>query len=144
MPPDPQAFDIFFFWSNSLPWGPFLWSNTPLPRDFLGSNALPPRLKWQNPDWFQESWTRFSTLPFLLFFVYQFNVYVHHFLCVYIATTYGLGTSSVRLEHCNHLFQDNKKSKSTNQYILNFVTQECFQKLCHHQALTIGKEANPS
>ena len=28
--------------------------------------------------------TRFSTLPFLLFFVYQFNVYVHHFFfCVY-------------------------------------------------------------
>ena len=30
-------------------------------------------------------------------------------------------------EHCNCLFQDKKKSKSTNQYILNFVTQECFQ-----------------
>ena len=47
-------------------------------------------------------------------------------------------------EHCNRLFQDNKKSKSTNQYILNFVTQECFQKVRYHQALTIGKEANPS
>ena len=52
--------------------------------------------------------------------------------------------SSVRSEHCNHLFQDNKKSKSTNQYILNFVTQDCFQKVRYHQALTIGKEANPS
>ena len=33
----------------------------------------------------------------------------------------------MRSEHCNCLFQDKKKSKSTNQYILNFVTQECFQ-----------------
>ena len=31
-------------------------------------------------------------------------------------------------EHCNRLIQDKKKSKSTNQYILNFVTQECFQR----------------
>ena len=30
----------------------------------------------------------------------------------------------MRLEHCNRLFQDKKKSKSTNQYIFNFVTQE--------------------
>ena len=62
--------------------GPFLGKMPP--RDiFQGSNALPPRLKWQNPDWFQETWTKFSTLPFLLFFVYQFNVYVHHFVyCV--------------------------------------------------------------
>ena len=52
--------------------------------------------------------------------------------------------SSVCLEHCNRLFQDKKKSKSTNQYILNFVTQVCFQKVCYHQASTIGKEANPS
>ena len=50
--------------------------------------------------------------------------------------------SSVRSEHCNRLFQDKKKSKSTNQYIPNFVTQECFQKVHYHQALTIGKEAN--
>ena len=53
--------------------------------------------------------------------------------------------SSVRSEYWNRLFQDKKKSgKSTNQYILNFVTQECFQKVCYHQASTIGKEANPS
>ena len=52
--------------------------------------------------------------------------------------------SSVRSEHCNRLFQYKKKSKSTNQYILNFVTQECFQKVRYHQALTIGKEANLS
>ena len=50
----------------------------------------------------------------------------------------------MRSEHCNRLFQDKKKSKSTNQYILNFVTQECFQKVRYHQASTIGKEANPS
>ena len=50
----------------------------------------------------------------------------------------------MRSEHCNRLFQDEKKSKSTNQYILNFVTQECFQKVRYHQASTIGKEANPS
>ena len=46
-------------------------------------------------------------------------------------------------EHCNRLFQDKNKSKSMNQYILNFVTQECFQKVHYHQASTIGKEANP-
>ena len=34
----------------------------------------------------------------------------------------------MRSKHCNRLFQYKKKSKSTNQYILNFVTQECFQK----------------
>ena len=51
----------------------------------------------------------------------------------------------MRSEHCNRLFQEKKKSKSMNQYILNFVTQECFQKLRYHQAAsTIGKEANPS
>ena len=37
--------------------------------------------------------------------------------------------SSVRSEHCNRLFQVKKKSKSMNQYILNFVTQECFPKV---------------
>ena len=63
---------------------------------------------------------------------------------MYIATTKGLVTSSVRSEHCNRLFQDKKKSKSSNQYILNFVTQECVQKVRYHQASTIGKEANPS
>ena len=52
--------------------------------------------------------------------------------------------SSVRSEHCNGLFQVKKKSKSTNQYILNFVTQECFPKVHYHQASTIGKEAHPS
>ena len=36
--------------------------------------------------------------------------------------------SSVHSEHCNRLFQDKKKSKSMNQYILNFVTQECFRR----------------
>ena len=52
--------------------------------------------------------------------------------------------SSMHSEHCNRLFQDKKKSKSMNQYILNFVTQECFQKVHYHQASTIDKEANPS
>ena len=42
------------------------------------------------------------------------------------------------------LFQYKKKSKSTNQYILNFVTQDCVQKVRYHQASTIGNEANPS
>ena len=50
----------------------------------------------------------------------------------------------MRSEHCNRLFQDKKKFKSTNQYIFNFLTQECFQKVRYHQASTIGKEANPS
>ena len=50
----------------------------------------------------------------------------------------------MRSEHCNRLFQDKKKSKSTNECILDFVTQECFQKVRYHKASTIGKEANPS
>ena len=79
-----------------------------------------------------------------IIFVYQFNVYVHHFFFCVHSNHLGLGTSSVRLEHCNRLFQDKKKSKSTSQYILNFVTQECFQKVRYHQASTIGKEANLS
>ena len=41
----------------------------------------------------------------------------------------------MRWEHCNRLFQDKKKFKSTNQYIPN-----CFQKVRYHQASTIGKE----
>ena len=142
-PPGIRHFKIFFGQILHHA-GPFFGQMPPSLGIFQGSNALPPGLKWQNPDWFQEIWTRFSTLPFLLFFVYQFNVYVHHFFSVYIATTKGLGTSSVRSEHCNRLFQYKKKSKSTNQYILNFVTQECFQKVRYHQASTVGKEANPS
>ena len=92
---------------------------------------------------------RFSTLPFLLFFVYQFNVYVHHFcvcVCVVVCTNSDHLGSRYELSAfgtLHRLFQD-KKSKSTNQYILNFVTQECFQKVRYHQASTIGKEANPS
>ena len=42
-----------------------------------------------------------------------------------------------------HHFED-KKSKSTSQYILNFIMQECFQKVGNHQALAIGKIANHS
>ena len=97
----------------------------------------PPGLKWQNPDWFQETWTRFSTLPFLLFlYTSSTFTFITYFFCVYS----GLGTSSVRSEHCNRLFQDKKKSKSTNQYILNFVTQECFQKVRYHQLQLLAKK----
>ena len=45
----------------------------------------------------------------------------------------------MRSEHCNRLFQDKKKSKSTNQSILNFVTQECFQ-VHYHQAQLLAKK----
>ena len=85
---DPRAFDIFyFFWSNSPPCGPFLLSNTPLPRDFSGVKCLPPGLSdntqidFRNPErGFQHCHLKW----FLLFFVYQFNVYVHHFFfCVH-------------------------------------------------------------
>ena len=41
-----------------------------------------------------------------------------------------------------HHFEDKKKSKSTSRYILNFTTQECFQKADNHQALAIAKIAN--
>ena len=34
----------------------------------------------------------------------------------------------MRSEHCYRLFQDKKKSKSTNQYILNFVTKSVFRR----------------
>ena len=124
--------------------GPFFGQMPPSLGIFLGVRCPAPRAEVTlKPRGFRTR-TRFSTLPFLLFFVYQFNVDAHHFFSVYIAITYGLGTSSVRSEHCNRLFQDKKKSKSTNQYILNFVTQECFQKVHYYQASTTGKEANPS
>ena len=87
---------------------------------------------------------RFSTLPFLLFFVYQFNVYVHHFVfCVHsnhLGSRYKLsafGTLQLSVSR-------QEEVQEPNQYILNFVTQECFQKVRYHQASTIGKEANPS
>ena len=76
----PGIWHFLFFWSNSPPCRPFLWSNAPLPRDFLGVKCPAPRAKVTN----QETWTTFSTLTFLLFFVYHFNVYVHHFVfCVH-------------------------------------------------------------
>ena len=54
MPPpraDPRAFDIFyFFWSNSPPCGPFLWSNASLPGDFLGVKCPAPRAEVTNQE----------------------------------------------------------------------------------------------
>ena len=145
-PPPPPRADIFsFFLSNSPPCGPFLWSNAPLPRIFFrGQMPLPPGLKWQNPDWFQETWTRFSTLPFLLFIVYQFNVHVHHFFfCVhsdhlgsrYELCAFGTLQSSVSRQ------EEVQEHESVHS---KFLTQECFQKVRYHQDSTIGKEANPS
>ena len=141
---DPRAFDIFyFFWSNSPPCGPFLWSNAPLPRDFLGVKCLAPRAKVTlKPRLISERGFQHCHFYYFLYTSSTFTFTI--FFSVYIAITQGLVTSSVRSEHCNRLFQYKKKSKSTNQYILNFVTQECFQKVRYHQASTIGKEANPS
>ena len=58
-PADPWAFDIFFFFLVKFP-----------------------RLISENPN------AVFNTAISIIFFVYQFNVYVHHFFfSVYIATT---------------------------------------------------------
>ena len=47
---------------------------------FRGQMPCPPG--WSDTETQIDFRTRFSTLPFLLFFVYQFNVFVHHFfLC---------------------------------------------------------------
>ena len=47
---DPWTFDIFyFFWSNSPPYGPFLWSNAALPRDVLGVKCPAPRAEGTKP-----------------------------------------------------------------------------------------------
>ena len=108
-PADPQAFDIFlFFWSNSPPCGPFLWSNTPLARDFLAVKCPAPRAEVTKPRLISGNLNE------------VFNTAISIIFCI--------------PEHCNRLFQDKKKSKTTNQYILNFVTQECFQKVRYHQA----------
>ena len=90
----------------------------PLPRDFLGVKCPAPRAEVTKPRLISGNLNE------------VFNTAISITFCI--------------PEHCNRLFQDKKKSKSTNQYILNFVTQECFQKVRYHQASTIGKEANPS
>ena len=121
-------------------------SNAPLPRGFLGVKCPTPRAEVTKPRFISglEPERSFQHCHFY-YFLYTSLMFTFIILfSVYIATTYGLGTSSVRSEHFNRLFQDKKKSKSTNQYILDFVTQECFQKVRYHQASTIGKEANPS
>ena len=89
-PPPPPGIWHFFFWSNFPSCEPFLWSNALLPRDFLGvkcpspwaERTLKPRL---------ISERGFQHYHFYYFFVYQFNVYVHHFFSVYIAITYSSG-----------------------------------------------------
>ena len=125
MPPppraDPLAFDIFFFfWSNSPPCGPFFCSNAAFPRDYLGIKcpAPPPRAEVTKPRLISGNLNE------------VFNTAISIIFCI--------------PEHCNRLFQDKKKSKSTSQYILNVVTQECFQKVRYHQTSAIGKEENPS
>ena len=139
---DPRAFDIFYiFWSNSPTCRPFLWSNAPVSRDFLGIKCPAPRAEVTKPRLISGNLNEVFNLAAISinFCIPVQSLRSSFCFSVYIATTQGLGTSSVRSEHCNCLFQDKKKSKSTNQYILNFVTQECF-----HEASTIGKEANPS
>ena len=109
---------FIFFWSNSPPCGPFLWSNAAFPRNYLGVKCPAPRAEVTKPRLISGNLNE------------VFNTAISIIFCI--------------PEHCNRLFQDKKKSKSTNQYIVNVVTQECFQKVRYHQTSTIGKEANPS
>ena len=116
----------------------------PLPRDFLGVKCPAPRAEVTlKPRLISERGFRHCHFYYFLYTSSTFT-FIIFFFCVHSDHLGSIGTSSVRSEHCNRLFQDKKKSKSTNQYTLNFVTQECFQKVRYHQASTIGKEANPS
>ena len=142
--PGAFAFFLFLFRSNSPPCGPFHWSNAPLPRYFLGVKCPAPRAEVTRPRLISGNLNVIFNTAISIIFCIPVQRLRSSFFSVYITTTQGLGTSSVRSEHCNRLFQVKKKSKSTNQYILNFVTQECFQNVRYHQTSTIGKEANPS
>ena len=114
----------------------------PLPLGFLGVKCPAPRAEMTlKPRLISERGFQHCHFYYFLYTSSTFTFTI--FFCVH-SDHLGLGTSSMCSEHCNRLFQDKKKSKSTNQYILNFVTQECFHKVRYHQASTIGKEANPS
>ena len=82
---DPPAFDIFyFFWSNSPPCRPFLWSNAPLPSDFLGVKCPAPGAEMTKPRLISGNLNEVFNTAISIIFVYQFNVYVHHFFfCVH-------------------------------------------------------------
>ena len=89
MPPPPGwplGIWHFFFRSNSPPCRPFLWSNAPLPRDFLGVKCLAPRAEVTKPRLISGNLNDVFNTAISIIFVYQFNVYVH-FFSVYIATT---------------------------------------------------------
>ena len=75
-------------------------------------------------------------------FVYQFNVYVHHFFyCVHsdhLGSRYELSALGTLQSSVSR--QEEVQFKSTNQYILNFVTQGCFQKVRYHQLQLLAKK----
>ena len=102
-PADPRAFDILnFFWSNSPPCGPFLWSNVHLPRDFLvvkcpapqAEVTLKPRLiserGFQHCHFYYVLYTS-STFTFIIFFC----VHSDHLGSRYELSAFGTLQSSV-------------------------------------------------
>ena len=132
---DPQAFWHFFFFLVKFPtMRAFSLVKCPLPREFLGVKCPAPRVEVTKPRLISGNLNEvFNIAISIIFCIPVQRLRSSFFFCVH-SDHVGSYMSSVRSEHCNRLFQDKKKSKSTNQYILNFVTQECFQKVCYHQA----------
>ena len=113
----------------------------PLPRNFLGVKCPAPRAEVTKPRLISGNLNEvFNTAISIIFCIPVQRLRSSFFFCVH---SDHLG-SRYELSAFGTLQPSEKKPKSTNQYILNFVTQECFQKVRYHQASTIGKEANPS
>ena len=126
--------------------GPFLWSNAPLPRDFLGIKCPAPRAEVTKPKLISGNLNEvFNTAISIIFCLYQFNVYVHHFVfwvhsdhlgAMYELSAFGTLQSSVSRQ------KEVQEHESVHSKFCN--SRVFFQKVCYHQASTIGKEANPS
>ena len=84
-PADPRAFDIFYFGQIPHHAGPFFDQMPPLPRDFLGIKCPAPRAEVTKPKLISGNLNEvFNTAISIIFCLYQFNVYVHHFVfCVH-------------------------------------------------------------
>ena len=115
----PPGILTFFFGRIPHHAGPFLWSNAPLPRKFLGVKCpAPPGWSDKNPDWFQETWMRFfNTCHFLLFFCIPVQrLRSSFFFCVSVHSDH-LGTLQ------SSVSKTRRSPRAWIQYIPNFVTQ---------------------
>ena len=92
----------------------------------------PPGLKRQNPDWFQETWTKLPTLPFLLFFCilvqrlrssFLFCVHSDHLGSRYELSAFGTLQSSVSgQEEVQEHESVHSKFCNSRVFFIRFVT----------------------